>query len=62
MPLPFLHKEETLEELQEKNERLDVELTVAQKEAAKARLKQAGLTGKSFNWDWSRIWKWVRGG
>ncbi len=61
MPLNLFRRPMTLEEAQEKNEQLDAALTVAQKEAALKRLKEAGLTGKSFGWDWKRIWHWACG-
>jgi len=50
----------TLEEAQEENERLDVELSVAQKRAAIAKLKENGLSGKSFGWNWRAIWAWFK--
>ena len=60
MPIPFLNRQRTLEELQADNERAEVELSVAQKRAAIAKLKENGLTGKSFGWDWKRIWVWFK--
>jgi hypothetical protein len=67
MPL-FKPSEPSLEELQEREETLrvkartkDLELTIAQKEAALKKLREAGLSGASFGWNWSSIKNWVRG-
>jgi predicted transcriptional regulator len=70
MPIFGIGKQEepTLEELQESNERLKIqvqnkqlELTKAQKEAALKKLREAGLSGKDFSWNWDSIKRWVRG-
>ena len=53
-------KELSLEELQEINEKREVQLSVAQKEAAIKKLKDAGLTKQSFGNSWSAIWDWVK--
>ncbi len=64
MPNPFKH-EPSLAELEETNERLDTELSVAQKRAAIARLKERGLTPKHFgntasSGTWQRIVSWLK--
>ena len=56
----FFNKKKPLEELEEENERLDVELSVAQKREAIARLKKRGLTPKHFNFDFKRIINWLK--
>lgn len=60
MPLPSpFQREPTLEEAQEKDARLDVELSIAQKQAALKKLKEAGLSPKSFG-SWRAIIKWLK--
>jgi hypothetical protein len=59
MPLPWERKR-TLEEVQAENERLDVELSVEQKRAAIKKLKENGLTPKSFGGSWQSIIKWLK--
>lgn len=59
MKMPWV-REKSLEELQEANERADVELSLAQKQAAIKRLKAAGLSGKSFGWNWHSIISWLK--
>lgn len=68
--MPFLgigKKDESLESLQEENETLEVksrnkglELSIAQRQAALQKLKEAGLTPKSFGDNWRAIIQWVR--
>ena len=60
MPIPFISRQPTLEEAQEKNAKLDVELSIAEKQAAIAKLKEAGLTPKSFGGNWRAILNWLR--
>ncbi len=57
--LPWQHQK-SFEEAQEEDERLGVELSIEQKRAAIRKLKQAGLTGKSFGWNWASIKEWLR--
>ena len=69
MPFGFSEKtEDDLEALESEEQRLQVrarnkqlELTIAEKNAALKKLKDAGLSGGAFGWDWSRIESWVRG-
>ncbi len=56
---PFA-KKLTLDEAQEENERLDTELSIEQKRAAIKKLKAAGLTAKSFGFDWRAIRNWIK--
>ncbi len=58
--MPLFKRKRTLEEAQEEDERLNVDLSIEQKRAAIKRLKEAGLTGKSFGWNWSAIKEWLR--
>ncbi len=58
--MQWLKKEKSLEELEEENERVSQELSLAQKQAAIKRLKQAGLTPKSFGNRWSAILAWLK--
>ena len=65
--MSFLKREKTLAEIEEEtekeqavNRKLDVELSIAQKKAAIQRLKEAGLTPKSFGGNWKRIFNWIK--
>ncbi len=61
--MPFFgigKKDLSIEELQEKDEKASIELSLAQKQAAIKRLKEAGLTPKSFGGNWSAILRWLR--
>jgi len=58
--MPIFDKDKTLEELQETNEKKEIELSIAQKQAAIARLKQAGLSPKSFGNRWNEILAWLK--
>lgn len=58
--MPWWNRSKSLDELQEENERAEVELSLAQKRAAIKKLKEAGLSGKSFGWDWRAIWQWFK--
>jgi len=56
---------QTLAELEEQDEKLDVELSVAQKRAAIAQLKQRGLSPQHFGdtakpSTWQRIIDWIK--
>ena len=42
------------------SDRLDLELSAAQKRAALEKLKQAGLTSKDFGNKWREIWHWYK--
>jgi hypothetical protein len=67
MPWPWESSDtvENLQEQLEKNElrvkNLEFELSIAQRQAAIKKLQESGLTPKSFNNDWKRIWAWVTG-
>lgn len=58
----FFKKEESLSELEEKDEKLEVELSVAQKQRAIAELKKRGLAPKHFGKppDFKRIINWLK--
>lgn len=58
MVFPFSRKKD-IEELQEENERADVELSVEQKKLAIKKLKAAGLSTKSFG-SWREILNWLK--
>ena len=58
--MPFWKPSRTLEESQEDNERLEVELSIEQKRAAIKKLKESGLTPKSFGGSWRSILAWLR--
>ena len=58
LPSPFQRKP-TLEEAQEEDARLDIELSIEQKKAALRKLKEAGLSPKSFG-SWRAIINWLR--
>ncbi len=66
--MPFWKRaDDSLEDLQEKNEILQVkarneelQLTIAQKKAALQRLKAAGLTTSSFGGSWAKILQWLK--
>ena len=67
--LPFLKRgdsKKTIGELEEDTERLhaerdkvDAELSVAEKREAIRQLKERGLTGDKFGWDFKRIKQWL---
>ncbi len=67
MPLPFLSKRKTIEEATEDNERLkveaeneDLQLTIAQKRALRAKLSEYGLSvNKSFGGSLKAAYRWA---
>lgn len=60
MPTLPWQKQKTLDELQSENERLEVEYSVEQKRAAIRKLKENGLSPKSFGFNWSSIMSWLK--
>jgi hypothetical protein len=52
--------EPSIEQLQEKNERAEVELSLEQKRAAIRQLKESGLKPKDFGFNWQSILSWIR--
>ncbi len=56
----FSRRGKTLEELQEEDESLTSEVSIAEKKAAVRRLKQEGLSPKHFGFNWSAIKEWVK--
>ena len=50
----------SLEELQEQDESLTSEVSIAEKRAAIKRLKQEGLSPKHFGFNWSAIREWIK--
>jgi hypothetical protein len=67
MPIPFISRQKTLEELSEENERLktqaeneDLKLTIAQKRALQAKLSANGLSvNKTFGGSLRAAWRWA---
>ena len=57
--LPWQHKP-TLDEALSENEQLEVQLSIEQKKAAIRKLKQNGLTTRSFGDNWAAIRNWLR--
>jgi hypothetical protein len=47
--IPFFHKEKSLSELQEEDDKLNTEYTIEQKKAAIRELKKRGVDPKAFN-------------
>jgi hypothetical protein len=52
--------EEETEHLEAENKKTSVELSVAQKREAIARLKERGLSPKNFSFDFRRILNWLK--
>lgn len=52
--------EEETEHLEAENKKTSVELSVAQKREAIARLKERGLAPKHFGFDFKRIVSWLK--
>lgn len=52
--------EDETERLEGEDKRLDAELSVAQKRFAIAKLKERGLSPKHFNFDFKKIWQWLK--
>jgi hypothetical protein len=68
MPFGIGNNESSLEELQETQEKLqvkaknaDLELTVAQKQYALQKLREAGLSKSSVGGTWSSVKSWLKG-
>ena len=64
----LFHKRQTLEEIQAENERLraeaeneNLELSIEQKRAVRAHLRQSGLTLKSFGGSFRAALNWLKG-
>ena len=56
----FSRRGKTLEELQEQDESLTSEVSIAEKQAAVKRLKQEGLSPKHFGFNWAAIKEWIK--
>ena len=52
--------EESSDKLNAEDEQLGTQLSIAQKRAAIAKLKERGLTPKHFNFDYKKIIQWIR--
>jgi len=52
-------RRKTKEELQEDDERLDIELSVAQKRAALKKAKEYGVSRSNFG-SWREFWHWFK--
>lgn len=59
MPKMPWDRKKSLSELQEESDRLDVEISIKQKEAAIARLRAHGLKPADFG-SWESIFAWLR--
>lgn len=59
MPIPFLQRSKSLEELQEENEKAEVEYSLEQKRAMIRELKKRGVDAKSFG-TWGAIKNWLK--
>ncbi len=67
MPIPFMQKKKSLEELEEENEVLtreaeneELRLSIAQKQALYKKLDDSGLTvRKDFGGSMKRAWAWL---
>lgn len=60
MPLPFLHRERSLDELQEIADKREVEYTIEQRNAAIRELKKRGISPKSFGGNINSIFRWLK--
>lgn len=58
--MSFLRGRKTLEELQEEDESLTSEVSIAEKNAAIKRLRQEGLSPKHFGFNWQAIREWIK--
>jgi hypothetical protein len=58
--IPFFHKEKSLSELQEEDDKLNTEYTIEQKKAAIRELKKRGIDPSQFNWSISSIINWLK--
>lgn len=57
----FGKQDKTLTELQDENERKDLELSITQKEAMMAKLREEHLSlQKDFGGSIARCWKWFK--
>lgn len=56
----LFRRQKSIDELQAENDKVDLELSLAQKQAAIQKLKQAGLTPKDFGGRWKEIAAWLR--
>lgn len=56
----FLSTKKSLDELQEEDENLSSEVSIAEKQAAIKRLKQEGLSPKHFGGNWTAIKEWLK--
>ena len=52
--------EEETEYTEAENRLAENELSLAQKKAATARLKESGLSPKHFGFDWTKIMNWIK--
>ena len=60
-------REKTLSEIEEESDKLELEdkregfqLSIAKKRAASAELKKRGLTPKHFNFNFRKIFRWLK--
>lgn len=63
----FFKRPKTVTELEEENERLELEekkanlqFSIAQKKAMSKQLQERGLTAKHFGFDWGKIYNWLK--
>ncbi len=58
--MAFSRRGKTLEELQEQDESLTSEVSIAEKQAMIKRLKQEGLSPKHFGFNWQAMKEWIK--
>ena len=56
----FLNQRKSLAELQEEDENLTAEVSIAEKKAMIKRLKAEGMKPSHFGFDWARIKEWLK--
>jgi len=60
MQIPFIQREKTYEELQAEKERLDVEISVLERRRIAKKLRENGLTLKSFGNNIKEALQWLK--
>ena len=56
----LIELEDETEHLETEDKRLDAEMSIAQKRVAIAQLRKRGLKPSHFNFEWRRIWSWLK--
>jgi hypothetical protein len=60
MPIPFIQREKTIDELQDEEERTNLQYSIEQKRAAIREAKKRGVSLKSFGGSFSSLIKWLK--